>query len=192
LDHGVIVSGERVIGARPRVDLTTLLICLEPCFEDRIARLTPVVSSADVRGPWSRGRVHEHLDRFTGPVRLSFLDEDGYPRVVSVWFTRMDDSLRCATQEDSMLARRVGRDGRVGFEVAGDQPPYQGVRGWGTATIEPEDGPVVLEALLDRFVDEGDPLASWLRSRSDTEVALTIRPATWVTWDYSGRMSEGD
>jgi nitroimidazol reductase NimA-like FMN-containing flavoprotein (pyridoxamine 5'-phosphate oxidase superfamily) len=142
-----------------------------------------------VRGPWSRERIHEHLDAFDGPMRLSFLDGDGHPRVLSLWFTRHGDELRGATQQDAVLVRCLQQDPRVGVEIAGDRPPYRGVRGRGRAVLDTAAGPEVLDGLIDRYLQADDPLASWLRARADDEVAVLIRPEAWFSWDYSGRMA---
>jgi hypothetical protein len=100
-----------------------------------------------------------------------------------------DGNLWCATQESSLLAQRITRDSRVGFEIAGDQPPYRGVRGTGTASILSEEAARILPALIERYQGaEHTSLSDWLLSRIDREVAIKITPTTFTSWDYSGRM----
>jgi hypothetical protein len=76
--------------------------------------------------------------------------------------------------------------------VAGDEPPYKGVRGQGRAELRPADGVRVLTELLDRYQGGREtPLARWLLARADREVAVRI-DIDWLTaWDYSARMAPG-
>ena len=140
------------------------------------------------RGAWTIEQVHAHLDDVRYPVRLSFLDGDGHPRVLSLWFQRRDGHLWCATQRTAMVARALEGDDRVGFEVAGDDAPYRGARGWGRARLHADAGSAVLGALMDRYLAPDDPLIPRLSSQADQEVAIEIVPERWFSWDFSGRM----
>ncbi len=138
-------------------------------------------------GPWSAEQVDDYLSSTVIPVRLASAGRQ--PLVQSLWFAYDGAALWCATQEDSVVAKRVRRDGRVGFEVAADAPPYRGVRGTGRATVVPERGAQVLADLITRYLGSTPtPLATWLLSRSATEVALRIDELALTSWDYSGRM----
>lgn len=152
-------------------------------------RPTTADHGPEVRGAWGIDQVRAHLDAARFPVRLSFLDAGGHPRVVSLWFQRGGDHLWCATQRTAMVATAIANDGRVGFEVAADTIPYRGVRGWGWASLRPEAGPEILRSLLDRYLTTTDPLADRLLARADTEVAVEIVPEQWYSWDFSGRMT---
>ena len=138
-------------------------------------------------GPWSDEEIRRYLDATVIPVRLASMGT--FPLVQSLWFLPDGLDLWCATQSDSVLARRLRADPRCGFEVSGDQPPYRGVRGSGQAALVPEAAADVLPRLLDRYrVATDSPLAAWLLSRMDTEVAVHITPGTLASWDYSPRM----
>ena len=63
------------------------------------------------------------------PVRLSVLKADGAPALASLWFEPHEDALWCAVQDDAFIARCLRGDARCAFEVAGDLPPYRGLRG---------------------------------------------------------------
>jgi hypothetical protein len=107
-----------------------------------------------------------------------------------MWFTWDGTALWCATQRQALVVTRLGRDPRVGFEVAADSPPYRGVRGSGRATVVPERGESVLRGLLQRYQGgDSTPLARWLLSRVADEVALRVVPTSLTTWDYSRRMT---
>lgn len=138
-------------------------------------------------GPWSAEEVSAYLDATCIPLRIA--SQGTYPLVQSLWFLRDGAALWCATQADSVLAQRLRRDDRCGFEVSADAPPYRGVRGTGHATVVPEAAAAILPRLIARYLGPTPgPLADWLLSRIDTEVAVRIDRLTVTSWDYSGRM----
>ena len=140
-------------------------------------------------GPWDAEAVTRHLDAARIPMRLATLAPSGTPCVTSLWYVRRARSLWCATIGTARLVRALRVDPRCGFEVAGDQPPYRGVRGQGTARIDVAAGAEVLRALIGRYLgDETSELARWLLSRVDREVAIEIVPARLTSWDYGERM----
>ena len=140
-----------------------------------------------ISGPWSESDVRSFLRATVIPVRLASMGT--FPLVQSLWFLPDGLDLWCATQADSVLARRLRADDRCGFEVSADQPPYRGVRGTGNATLVPEAAADTLPRLIERYdVADDSPLAAWLVSRIDTEVAVRISPRTLASWDYSPRM----
>lgn len=139
-------------------------------------------------GSWDAAQVQRFLEQSVIPVRLA--SSGRHPLVQSLWFTPdADGSLWCATQQDSVLARRLSRDPRVGFEVAADTPPYRGVRGTGSASLDRSAAPEVLARLINRYLGlEETPLGRWLMSRVETEVAVHVTGLTVTSWDYSARM----
>ena len=147
-----------------------------------------MASGLDLRsGPWSADQVRRHLDEAVIPLRLA--SSGRYPLVQSLWFVLEGDALWCATQADSVVANRLRRDPRCGWEVAADQPPYRGVRGTGHASLDREAAPTVLPRLIRRYLGDGESdLGSWLLSRLDTEVAIRIDGLAVTSWDYTPRM----
>lgn len=140
-------------------------------------------------GPWSAATITDFLSTAVIPVRLASTGSAG-PLVQSLWFTWMDDAVWCCTQADSVLASRIARDPRVGFEIAGDDPPYRGVRGRGHAEFRPDAAAGLLPTLIERYLGstEGD-LATWLLSRLDAETAIRIGDLRVTSWDYTPRMA---
>lgn len=140
-------------------------------------------------GPWSPTQVEAWLHATVIPVRLASAGKRG-PLVQSLWFTYDAGALWCATQSASVLATRIARDGRVGWEVSGDDPPYRGVRGTGSASLVDDPATVesVLRRLVGRYGQEGTPLAEWLLGRLASEVAVRIDDLRVTSWDYSPRM----
>ncbi len=140
-------------------------------------------------GPWSQEAIERFLEASAIPVRLAAAGPDGPPLVQSLWFRYADDALWCATQGDSLAARRLAREPRCGFEVAGDRPPYAGVRGTGRAELLAEPAERVLRRLLDRYLGGSDSaLALWLLTRVDDEVTVRIGDLSVTTWDFERRM----
>ena len=143
-----------------------------------------------VFGTWDEERIGAHLEQTVVPLRLASATPDGCPLVVSLWFLWRDGALWCATQRSSRVASCVAREPRCGFEVAGDAPPYRGVRGQGRAEIVAEPAEAILRALLRRYRGtEDDPLGRRLLSRLDGEVAIRIAPRWITSWDFTSRMS---
>jgi len=90
-------------------------------------------------------------------------------------------------KHDASVARLVARDGRCGFEVAPNTPPYFGVRGQGHAHIVPEAGMPIPKCLIPRYLgDAHSSLTQWLLGCDPgEEVAIRIDPIRIVTWGYS-------
>lgn len=139
---------------------------------------------------WNTNRIAHFLERTVIPARVSFLTPDGSPAVASHWFLFEEERLWCAVQRDSFVARCLRQDPRCAFEVAGDDPPYRGVRARGTARLVPERGAELLERLMARYLgDESPGLQEFLRSRAEQEVAIEITCEHWSSWDFTERMS---
>lgn len=139
-------------------------------------------------GPWSAAAIAAFLDETAIPIRLASAGQH-FPMVQSLWFLHEDGALWCCTQQDSVLAKRLRADRRCGFEVAGDQAPYRGVRGTGHATLLPHAAADILPRLVGRYVgSEPSSLGDWLMSRLDREVAIRLDGLTVTSWDYSARM----
>lgn len=146
-----------------------------------------------VSGPWDRDRVAAWLEQARIPVRLAVLAPRG-PLVVSLWYRFDGEALWCATRDSAVVVEHMRADPRVGIEVAGDLPPYRGVRGTGRVEIIPAAGLDTLEALLARYLDARNAeLADALRTAAEQgEVALRITALTLTSWDFSGRMRPQD
>ncbi|MFN2221145.1 MAG: pyridoxamine 5'-phosphate oxidase family protein [Candidatus Promineifilaceae bacterium] len=133
--------------------------------------------------------IQNYLQAIKIPLRLSCVDEAGWPVVLSLWFLYEDGSFYCATPERAKLVSYLRREPRCAFEVAADEPPYCGVRGRAVATIDLETGWQILERLLVCYIGGTDnPLAETLLSRDDPEVAIRLEPQTFHTWNFSQRM----
>ena len=144
-----------------------------------------------LKGPWNKDQVDRFLKRCQFPLRLACVGDDGFPRVVSVWYGFDGHSLRCVSHRSSQLVSLLQRSGKVGFELAPNEPPYHGVRGQGTARLGTDADGEVLGQLLQRYLGGTESkLGQWLLSRSEDEVLITIEPLRLFSWDYRERMGE--
>ena len=147
----------------------------------------PIIRSTSA---WSAARIGEFLLRTEIPVRLAFLSDSGAPLLCSLWFLYDSGSIWCATQRSAHLVTLLEQDPRCAFEIAGDLPPYRGVRGQGRVTLSGADGPALLLRLIDRYLHgRNSDFARWLMARQHDEVAIRIKPEWLTAWDFSRRMA---
>lgn len=138
---------------------------------------------------WDTAGIEQFLRESLIPMRLACLSENDAPLICSLWFSYEEQALWCASQVGAHITKLLWANASVGFEVAGDQPPYRGVRGQGRATLSTTDGPAVLLRLIDRYLGTRDSgFAQWLISRQASEVAIRIEPEWATSWDFSARM----
>ena len=143
-----------------------------------------------LRGPWNQRQIDTYLSASSFPLRLSCVGADGFPRIASLWYRYEAGEIFCVTHCRSTMALLLQADGRVGFEISPNEPPYHGVRGQGRTTLYPLDKASLLEGLLEHYLgDTKSGLATWLLKRSDEEVVINISPTRLYSWDYRDRMA---
>lgn len=141
-------------------------------------------------GPWSAGEAGTYLAGAVIPIRLSAISAAGWPVVLSLWFLYEDGVFHCASRSHARIVALLDANPRCGFEVAGETPPYCGVRGQGLASLDRDSGKAVLARLADRYLGSEDtPFRRRLMQGAQDEVALTIRPTRMMSWDYRKRMT---
>jgi hypothetical protein len=139
---------------------------------------------------WKAAAIDEFLSVTNIPCRLACVTGDGFPHVSSLWYLYDNDALWFSVQRRASVHHWLSNNSRVGFEIAGDSPPYFGVRGRGTANLLAAAEVDVLPRLLDRYgIDRDSSLASWLLSRRATELTIKLMPEWITSWDYRDRMS---
>lgn len=142
-------------------------------------------------GAWDAGETQHFLESSTVPLRVACRTPNDEPWLLSLWYLYRDGALWCATGADADVVRYLRHDDGVAFEVSTDDPPYRGVRGNGTASIEPDSGKELLRELLERYLDGTDStLARRLLSPDREEVRIRIDPARLYTWDFTERMAD--
>jgi len=148
------------------------------------------VDVANLRGPFTAGEVDAFLDGAIIPMRLATVGPTGWPLVVSLWFLRHGDEILAATRPTSTLVAFLTQEPKCGFEIAGDDPPYRGVRGRAEVLVDDHAGGPVLEMLLTKYLGgTSTPLAKNLMAHASDEVCLRLRPRSIVSWDFTTRMT---
>ncbi len=141
------------------------------------------------KGPWKLSEIDAFLEDARVPLRIAVNGASGHPILASLWFTRLEGRLWCATRRGADIHQRLAEDPRCGFEVSVESPPYRGVRGTALATLDNERGERILRALIDRYLgDTSSKLAQQLLARADDEVAIGLDPRTLLSWDFTERM----
>lgn len=140
-------------------------------------------------GSWSEPEVAAFLETATVPIRLACHTPAGGLWMLSLWYRYADGTISCATGADAEVVTYLREDADVAFEVSVNEPPYRGVRGAGTARIEPDTDKQLLRSLLERYLGGTDSvLAKRLLSPDRSEVRILIDPSRLYSWDFSGRM----
>jgi nitroimidazol reductase NimA-like FMN-containing flavoprotein (pyridoxamine 5'-phosphate oxidase superfamily) len=131
----------------------------------------------------------EFLEQSRIPLRLACVTGQGWPMVVSLWYLYEQQRLYCATQKTAKIIYHLEHNARCAFELAGDHPPYRGLRGQGEIILRPDLGRTILERLVRRYTAGPEtPLGKSLMSRSASEIAIEIQPVRIYSWDYTRRM----
>ena len=134
--------------------------------------------------------VNDFLTRSHVPIRLACVTIADWPITISLWYVYMEEKFFCATQKNAMILKYLSNNSRFGFEVAGDLPPYRGVRGWGYAKLSEVRGSEILHILIKKYLkDEKTQLTDFLLRRANDEVAIEIKPLSMFHYDYSNRMN---
>ncbi len=141
---------------------------------------------------WDAAQTAQFLTSSVLPLRLGCIGEDGVPLVVSLWYLFDGGRLWCALHESAAVLRYLRATPKCGFEVAGDGPPYCGVRGQASVFIDKPRGATLLDELLARYqIRTESKLARWLTSRAADEYAVALSPQWLTAWDYRARMEIG-
>jgi hypothetical protein len=135
--------------------------------------------------------LQEYLMHSCIPIRLACINVEGWPITVSLWYVYLEEKIFCATQKNAKIIEYLSGNPKCGFEVAGDLPPYRGVRGWGYAKLEKVRGVEILSMLIKKYLrDEKSSLANFLLRRNENEMAIEITPLSIFSYDYSDRMKD--
>lgn len=145
----------------------------------------------EVNGAWTRSEMEQFLREALLPLRLGCHHSDGGLWVVALWYRYRDGQFQCATGRGSDLVEFLDANGDVSVDVSTNVPPYMGVRGNGTVTVEPDAGKECLRSLLDRYLGGTDnELASMLLDDKREEVVISVDTERLYTWDFSDRMGD--
>jgi len=125
------------------------------------------------------------------PIRIACIDPNGHPCVISLWYAIRNGKIYCATKKNARIVKYLQNNPACGFEIAGDKPPYRGIRGDGSVNINFQMGKEILNILIKKYLGRKDSnLAKFLLSNSYNEVGLEINPRRISHYDYSKRMGD--
>jgi nitroimidazol reductase NimA-like FMN-containing flavoprotein (pyridoxamine 5'-phosphate oxidase superfamily) len=123
-------------------------------------------------------------------LRLAYLDRQGYPRVVPVWFVQLDEDYYIGTGTGSPKWKAMQRDARVGWVIdGGPRSHYKGASMCGRV-IEVREATLrhrVYEALGRKyFATPDDPQFIKIFGHVDDPetVYLQLVPEDGLTWEY--------
>jgi hypothetical protein len=134
--------------------------------------------------------VNDFLTRACVPIRLACVTIGDWPITISLWYAYMEEKFFCATQKNAAILKYLSNNSKCGFEVAGDLPPYRGVRGWGYAKLNETRGSEILHILIKKYLkDEKSQFVDFLLRRAENEIAIEIKPLSVFHYDYSTRMN---
>ena len=134
--------------------------------------------------------VNDFLTRACVPIRLACLTIGDWPITISLWYAYMEERFFCATQKNAAILKYLYNNSKCGFEVAGDLPPYRGVRGWGYAKLNEARGSEILHILIKKYLkDEKSQFVDFLLRRAENEIAIEIKPLSVFHYDYFNRMN---
>ena len=115
---------------------------------------------------------HEEL------LRLAYLDRQGFPRVVPVWFVMIDGAYYVGTGATSAKWRAMQRDARIGWVIDGG--PRSGYKG---ASLRGR----VYEALGRKYfgtLEQAKFIEIFGRVDDPETVYLWLVPEDGLTWEY--------
>lgn len=145
----------------------------------------------------TKAEVDELLDERGHLLRVATVDDDGFPRVVPIWFIRQGDNILFTPRGSSVFLANIRRDPRVGLSIDEDPLPYRKVTARGTARIIHEPGNDdewrdLYRSIAKRYVDD-DVADAYVDNTSDQPraliaVSMTAPDSVTTTW----RMPVGD
>jgi nitroimidazol reductase NimA-like FMN-containing flavoprotein (pyridoxamine 5'-phosphate oxidase superfamily) len=123
-------------------------------------------------------------------LRLAYLDRQGYPRVLPVWFVQLDGTYYIGTGTSNAKWKAMQRDARVGWVIDGGQRGhYKGasMRGHVEEVREATVRSRVYEALGRKYFGAPDDpqFITIFGQINDLEtVYLRLVPEDGLTWEY--------
>lgn len=140
-------------------------------------------------GDWTRAGTTAFLEDTTVPIRLACHTPAGSLWMLSLWYRYRDGRFEMATSANADVVQYLRADEAVAFEVSTNDPPYRGVRGAGTGSVESDEDKAVLRALIERYLGGTDSdLAEYLLRDEREEVRIIVEPTKLYSWDFSDRM----
>ena len=123
-------------------------------------------------------------------LRLAYLDRQGCPRVVPVWFVMIDRAYYVGTGTTSAKWRAMQRDARIGWVIdGGSRSGYKGasLRGHAAEVRDATMRARVYDALGKKYFDTPEDakfIEIFGRVDDPETVYLQLIPEDGLTWEY--------
>jgi nitroimidazol reductase NimA-like FMN-containing flavoprotein (pyridoxamine 5'-phosphate oxidase superfamily) len=123
-------------------------------------------------------------------LRLAFLDRQGYPRVVPVWFVLIDGAYYIGIGTTSAKWKAMQRDARVGWVIdGGTRDHYQGVslRGHAEEVHDAAWRATIYEALGKKYfgaADDAEFINIFGQVDDPEAVYVRLTPDATLTWEH--------
>ena len=123
-------------------------------------------------------------------LRVAYLDRQGYPRVVPVWFVRLDGAYYIGIGTASAKWKAMQRDARVGWVIdGGTRGQYKGasMRGRAAEVRDATERTRIYEALGRKYFDAADdPEFVKIFGAVEDPETLYVRlvPEDGLTWEH--------
>lgn len=75
----------------------------------------------------TNGEMLEFLDEREHLARIGTIDDDGFPRVLPLWFVLVDRRLFFTPRSTAVIWRNIQRDPKVGLTIDESEQPYRKV-----------------------------------------------------------------
>jgi PPOX class probable F420-dependent enzyme len=115
-------------------------------------------------------------------LRLATVDDDGFPRLVPIWFQHVDGEILFTPRQESVFLANLRRDPRVGLSIDEEPLPYRKVTVQGTARLVHDIGEDDVwrdryRAIAGRYIPP-DAVEAYVTDTIDQPRALLAVPLT--------------
>jgi len=144
----------------------------------------------------SRAEVDAFLDEPGHLLRLATIDEDGFPRLVPIWFIRRDGDVLFTPRGPSVFLANIRRDPRVGLSIDEQPLPYRKVTVQGSARIvhdvgEDDQWRDLYRTIAKRYIP-AEAADAYVEDTLDQPRALVAVPLAGSSRTTTWRMPVGD
>jgi PPOX class probable F420-dependent enzyme len=144
----------------------------------------------------SPAELDSFLDEPGHLLRLATVDDDGFPRIVPIWFIRQGDDIVFTPRGPSAFLANIRRDPRVGLSIDEDPLPYRKLTVRGNARIvhdvgHDDDWRDLYRSIAKRYVPS-DAADAYVDATIDQPRALLAVSLTGDSRVSTWRMPIGD
>ncbi len=119
---------------------------------------------------------------------LATVSEQGDPVLTPIWYLYRDGRFFMRTARESVKARNIGRDPRVGLCIQDERPPYRSATVYGRAALTQNDdglGAAIARHYLGAVAGAAYARVAREAVEQGEEVTIVLTPEKVVTQDFS-------